>query len=276
MERFAALACVLLGGCCCPMGGSGNTTTTTSTTPAAPATPTGITITSVTFGRSIDAEGRIDQPMTEFAPTDTEIRASIWIDGRPSRGIVEQRLLSEWSLEPIASATVDLSQVNVGLTSAAGRTLVTGRFTLDGGAPFYIGSYRLEVRYDGAVAGTYPFRVAPLAGAIPSRVTRATLARGVSPERAAIEPATTFAASDTPTLVGTGDFGQHSWLEVRWMTNGVVHRDSVREARFDRNRPAATFSFDFRPAGGWPTGQHEVVLLLDGPVVGRYPFTVSR
>jgi hypothetical protein len=84
-----------------------------------------------------------------------------------------------------------------------------------------------------------------------------------------------FDGMDKVFLTGVGSLGLASWLEVSWTVNGKVDDAGTRSFTMEENNENVPFHFSFIPAGGWPTGTHEVSLQLDGQEVVHEKFTVK-
>jgi len=117
--------------------------------------------------------------------------------------------------------------------------------------------------------------VVPPAGAIPSHITQAVLARGTDADYNPVEPATLFGYDQTVYLVGRGDLGLATWLQAEWYVGGQRDDTGTRSLTAQENLPDTAFSFSFLPEGGWPLGEHFVVLLMNDAEVGRYTFAVE-
>ena len=135
--------------------------------------------------------------------------------------------------------------------------------------------YTAEVSFDGKPLGTFPFRIAPPKDALPSKLKSITLAKGVDEHRKPVDETHEFGDQDKVMLVGTADFGLSSWLEATWTVDGKVDDAGMRSLKIEENKADVPFSFSFIPAGGWPAGNHEVVLQLDGKEVAHEKFTVK-
>jgi hypothetical protein len=106
-------------------------------------------------------------------------------------------------------------------------------------------------------------------------VTQAGLAKGVDADYNPVEPATVFAPDEAVFLVGRGDLGVGTWLQAEWTVGGELDEAGTRSLTAEENLEDVPFSFSFLPEGGWPAGEHTVVLIMNDQEVGRYTFTVT-
>jgi hypothetical protein len=231
----------------------------------------GIEILEATFGHDLTEEMQPVDPGADFRPDET-VYLSLRIRGRPKEGVVTARFF--WRDAFIAEAGVDLADVNSRLLFSIGENTYAG-YSLTHEQPFPLGrGYRAEVSYDGQPLGEYAFRVVPPPEAIPSQVTEAALAQGTDANYAPIAPTTSFAREDTVHLVGRGDLGLYSWIQADWYVNGELDEAGTRSLTMEENVADTGFAFSYHPEGGWPPGDHFVVLTLNDQELGRYPFTV--
>lgn len=238
-------------------------------------TVAGLEILEVTFAHGLTEELAPVQPGNTFAPDET-VHLSIKLKGTPKQGQVTARFFFEE--QEISAATVDLAEERKkqGLLFVIGGNTYVG-FSLTPDEPFPISdNYRAEIFLDGSPAGSYTFTVVSPPGAIPSRVLEATLARDVTEDFLPVEPADRFAPTDEVFLVGRVDLGVFSTLEVNWYVTGRLDEEGTRTITAQENIEDTGFYFSFLPEQGWPEGEHQVVLLLDGREVRTYTFTVSE
>jgi hypothetical protein len=244
------------------------------TTEATQSTPLvdGIQILEATFAHDLTDEMQPVDPGTDFQPDET-VYLSLRIKGRPAEGVVTARFF--WRDAFIAEAGVDLADVNSGLIFSIGENTYAG-YSLTHEQPFPLSSgYRADVSYDEQPLGEYVFRIVPPPEAIPSQVVAAVLAQGADENYVPIMPTTTFSREDTVHLVGQGDLGLHSWVQADWFVNGELDGTGTRSLTMTENAPDTGFAFSYHPEGGWPPGDHFVVLTMDDQEVGRYPFAVG-
>ncbi|HUX06294.1 MAG TPA: hypothetical protein VMX35_03180 [Acidobacteriota bacterium] len=224
-----------------------------------------------TFARGID-EGKPVDPGDEFSQDD-KIYLYLKFAGRPKKGEVES--VFWFRDQQIAAKSIDFAEVNEGVIFSFGE-FTYAYFTLAfEGIPLVGEGYRAEVSLDGEPIGTYEFKIKPPEGAIPSLISGSVLAKGMVDDYQPIEPTTTFAPADTVYLVGRGDFGNGTWLEVEWYVLGEVAEAATRSITISENLSDTGFSFSFLPDEGWPVGAHSVVLVMNGREIGRYEFTVE-
>jgi hypothetical protein len=239
--------------------------------PTEPAT--GIEVKEVTFAHGLTEEMQPVDPGSDFGPTET-IYLSVRLKGRPKEGVVAARFY--WRDNAIAEAEVDLGDVNSGLIFSIGEDTYVG-YTLTHENPFPVSEgYRAEVFYNGEALGTYDFRVVPPAEAIPTQITSVTLAKGADENYDPVEPATTFTNAEGVYLVGHGDLGIATWLQAEWYVNGQLDEAGTRNLSLDENAADVGFAFSYLPEGGWPAGEHFVVLTVNGEEIGRYAFTTTE
>ncbi|HFD38850.1 MAG TPA: hypothetical protein ENJ31_03240 [Anaerolineae bacterium] len=244
---------------------------TEAVAPPTPPPAAGIEILEATFAHGLTDQMEPVNPGSDFQADET-VYLSLKIKGRPKEGTVTARFY--WNEDLIAEAGVDLADANSGLLFSIGEDTFVG-YTLTHENPFPLGEgYRAEVFYNNQPLGTYAFRIAPPPEAIPSQIKSATLARGADDNYNPIDPTTTFASDETVYLVGRGDLGVDTWIQADWYIGGQLDENGTRSITVDDNYTDVGFSFSYLPEGGWPPGEHFVVLTMNGVEVGRYPFTI--
>ena len=232
----------------------------------------GIQVLRATFAHGLDEEMRPKDPGANFHPDET-VYLSLEIKGRPKKGIVTARFY--WHDQFIAKADVDLSSVNSGVLFSVGENTYAG-YTLTHKKSLPISnSYHATVLYNDQHLGDYPFHVVPSAKAIATKVGAVTLARGADANYNPVNPTTTFHSTDAVYLVGRGDWGLGTWLQAEWYVNGKLDKTGTRSLTLKENAPDTGFDFSYLPKGGWPVGEHYVVLIVNDKEVGRYTFTVK-
>lgn len=221
------------------------------------------------FTRELRADGSPGDITTLFAPTEA-VHLSLEFKKRPAGGIVSARFF--FREEVINEASVDLGRQVL----EEGDEGLYVSFTLKPKEPFPVGElYRVETRLDEQPLGVHRFEVAAPRDAIGSRVVRSVLSTGPVEDLTRARDVATLAPADTAVLSGTGDFGRQSWLQAEWRVAGEVDEDASRILSFEENKPGTPFEFQFRPEGGWPEGDHEVGLFLNGREVARKKFAVK-
>jgi hypothetical protein len=231
-----------------------------------------IQVSKATFAHGLSDEMRPLDPGSDFTPDET-VYLSLKIKGRP-KGIVAAHFY--WRDKFIAEATADLTDINSGVIFSIGEDTYVG-YSLTHEKPLPVGEgYRAEVFYNDQPVDSYPFRVVPPPEAIPSQVKEVTLAKGADENYNPVEPTTAFVPSDAVYLVGRGDFGLATWLQADWYVSGQLDEAGTRSLTLDKNMTDVGFSFHYRPEGGWPAGEHSVVLTVDGAEVDSYSFTVAQ
>jgi hypothetical protein len=243
-----------------------------ATTPPQPTTA-GVEIREAVLAHDVDDDHKPVDPDTEFTP-DEKIWLSLTLKGRPKKGIVAvQFYLHD---EVVAEAEADLADVNSSVIFSVGEdTYVNSWLTNDDFLPISQ-AYRADVFYDGDLVDSYTFSVVPPADAIPSVVREATLARGVDDDYNPIEPAATFAPEEKVYLVARGDIGMYTWLQAEWYVDGELDEEGTRQITSSEDSADTSFFFSYLPEGGWPEGEHQVVLTMNDEEVGRYDFTVKE
>jgi hypothetical protein len=238
------------------------------------AVPTaGVQVREATFAHGLADDGGPVDPGTEFTPDET-VYLSLIVKGRPKEGMVSaQFFLGE---ELVAEADIDLSEVNEGVIFSIGEdTYVNFWLSSDDALPISR-AWRADVSYDDEFIDSYTFSVVPPPDAVPSVVREATLARGVDDDYNPIDPADTFRPDEKVYLVARGDIGQYTWLEVEWYVDGDLDASGTNSITAQENKTDAGFFFSYLPDGGWPEGEHYVVLTMDDEEVGRYDFTIKE
>jgi hypothetical protein len=226
-----------------------------------------------TFCHGLDEKQRPKDTAESFAANET-IYLSIELKGRPTMGIVSTTFM--FRNDVMAVGKVDVATVNEGAASSVGENTFAG-FNLNHKNPLPVGDcYTADVSFDGQPLGTFPFRIAPPKDALPSKIKSTTLAKGVDEHYKPVNETHEFDGKDKVFLAGTGDLGLSSWLEVTWTVGGKVDEAGTRSLTIEENKSDVPFSFSFIPAGGWPAGDHEAVLQLDGKEVAREKFTVKN
>jgi len=241
----------------------------------APAPVAGVEILEATFAKDVDEDGNPLDPGNEFAPDET-VYLVLTLEGQPKEGTVTGRFyLGD---EFLGEADVDLADLSSGVIfSIGGNTYVNFWMAADSDAPSIISeAYRIEVFYDDEPLGDYSFRVVPPSDAVPSQVKEVTLARGADEDYNPIEPATTFAPDEDVYIVGRGDIGLYTWLQVEWYVDGQLDEAGTNSITAEENVSDAGFYFSYVPDAGWPVGEHQVALILNDQEVGRYDFTVGE
>jgi hypothetical protein len=215
------------------------------------------------------------------APVDTvesfgqqdPIHISVEIKGRPKMGDATAKFYYFDQL--IAETTVDVAEINKDLIFSVGENTFVG-FTLKADNPLPVGvGYRTELSFAGKALGDFPFQIAPPKDAIPSSLTAVTLAKGVDDSSLAIDESNEFNQPEPVFLVGKADLGLASSLEVNWLVSGRLDDEGTKSFTMEENKQGVPFYFSFLPAEGWPTGEHEVTLSLNGKEVAREKFTIK-
>ncbi len=211
-------------------------------------------------------------PGSDFTSGQT-VYLALRVAGQPKSGTYTARFYFGDQL--ISEASVDLASAGSGNVLAIGADTAIG-YTLTHENPLPLsGHYRVDVQSNGQPAGTYAFKVLPPADAVASKLLQAALAHGVDAQENPVEPASEFAPDQPVYLVGLGTFGKETWLQAEWSIAGKVDPAATRSLTFTENKSGSGFDFSYLPDGGWPEGDHSVVLMMNGDEAGRYTFKVA-
>lgn len=241
--------------------------------PAATKATTGIELVNVTFAKQLAENMAPVDPVEVFEPDDT-IRLSVEIKGRPRSGKLNGKFF--YNDELAAEKHVDLSDLNSGVLISVGQNTFAGYY-LTPTDPFPISPhYRVELYFNGAKLGSYPFRVVPPPDALPSVIKTATLAKGVDVKYNPIDATETFSPHDSVHVVCRGDLGTYSWVHAEWYVAGKLDDNGTRSLRVTEDLADKGYFFYFTPEGGWPVGEHEVVLTINGEEAKRLTFQVGE
>jgi hypothetical protein len=278
--KVQLLCLALLLGAALACGGSDETAvptqapaTAATDTPAPPA-EAAVKVLEATFSKAVDEDGEPVDPTDDFAP-DEKIYLTITFEGRPE-GIVTGEFYRDD--EFLGQADVDLSDLESGVIfSIGGNTYVNFWMDATPDDPSFISDdYRIDVSYEGEFVDSYSFRVVSPSDAIPSQIREVTLARGADSDYNPVNPTTTFALDEEVYIVGRGDIGLYTRLEVEWYVDGQLDEAGGNSITAHENATDTGFYFYYVPDDGWPEGEHQVVLTMDGQEVGRYDFTAEE
>jgi hypothetical protein len=239
----------------------------------APAIAKGPSVAKATFAKNVTKDFQAQNPTTSFKGTET-VHLLLEFKGRPKKGKVEGVWRFDFGDE-IGRATVDFATANGSLFSVGGNTFVKYFLRPDAAKPLPVGPYKVDVTVDGLAAGTYKFKVIPPSGAVPTKFAKAVLATGTDADFNPVGVTTSFKKTDNVNVVFKGTFGVGSWLQATWTVGGKVDPAATRSLTLTENGTDIGGAFNYLPAGGWPPGKHQVELMVDGVVVGKYPFTVK-
>jgi hypothetical protein len=247
--------------------------TTGMTAGVAPALAKGPTIAKAVFAKDVTKDFKAQNPTTSFSGAET-VHLLLEFKGRPKKGKVE----GVWRFnfgDEIGRATVDFASANGSLFSGGGNTFVKFFLRPEAGKPLPVGPYKVDVAVDGLASGSFKFKVIQPSGSIPTKFTKAVLATSADAQYNPVGITTSFKRTDTVNLVFKGTFGVGSWLQATWTVAGKVDPAATRSLTFTENGTNIGGAFNYLPANGWPVGKHQVELMADGVVVGKYPFTVK-
>lgn len=144
-------------------------------------------------------------------------------------------------------------------------------------APLPVGAgYRVDATFSGKHLGSWPFSIEPGTDAIPTRVHEVNTAGSVDELQRPTAFSDRFGPSDRVFVTGRADFGVDSWIEAGWAVDGRRYSACAKRLQITRNIEGVSFSFHCLPDGGWPAGEHEVWVILDGAEVARRSFQVVQ
>ncbi len=224
------------------------------------------------FCRGFEANNA-PKDVTDFFREDETINLSIELEGRPKSGVVAAKFMFRDHM--VTEVKLDVATVNEGVIFSFGQNTFV-RFEITHEKPLPVGAcYTAEVTFDGKPLGTFPFKIAPPEGSLPSKLLSVNLAKGTAKSHKSVDDAHVFDSMDQVCLVGVADLGLSSWLEATWKVGGKVDEAGSRTLDIKENKAKVPLVFSFLPAGGWPAGLHEVSLQLDGQEVAKKKFTVK-
>lgn len=230
----------------------------------------GVEVVSATYARGMTESYQPVDPTVSFLRGET-IYLCLEFRGQSLKGVISARFM--FGDDEIAMARTDFSGTENADPSSDLNTTVG--FTLRQVEKFPVGTgYRADVFHDGAYLGSWFFRIDPPAGSLPSFVRSAALTRAIDDDFQPTERTTLFAPADTVYITGVGDTGLDSWLQAEWIVSGVLDEEGTRNLTMLEDSADNGFTFYYCPEGGWPLGEHAVILKLNGQVVCRLPFSV--
>ena len=225
-----------------------------------------------TFCRGLQ-ESQAPKDKADFFQQDETVFLSVELKGRPKAGKVATKFIFRDSV--IAAAEVDVATVNKGVLLSVGQSTFAG-FDLTHDQPLPVGDcYSAVVTFDGKPLGTFPFRIAPPKDALASRIKAVTLSKSVDDSKKAVDVTREFNSKEKVVLSGTADLGLATWLEASWVLGGTADSGGTRSITLKENKPDCPFFFSFIPSGGWPSGTHEAVLMVNGKEAAREKFTIT-
>jgi len=145
-------------------------------------------------------------------------------------------------------------------------------FTLQPDKSWPIGDYRADVYLGSEKAQTAEFSVVPPEGAIASKISSVTLAKGVDKDYKPIEPTVTFQTGDQVFAVIKGDLGLYSQVRGEWILDGKLADKNV--LTFTAHENATDTALFFRLDPPLPPGTQQVKIYLDGKLERALDFTV--
>jgi TolB protein len=145
-------------------------------------------------------------------------------------------------------------------------------FSLEPDKSWPIGDYRADVYLGSEKVQQAKFSVVPPESAIPSKISRVTLAKGVDKDYNPIEPTVTFQTGDQVFAVINGDLGLYSQVRGEWILNGKVADKNV--LTFTAHENATDTALFFRLDPPLPLGTQQVKIYLDGKLERALDFSV--
>jgi len=234
-------------------------------------------LTEATMCLGVDGQNQPVNPTDEFGVNTPEIFCSVKLSNAPD----DTEVGSEWVYVKGEAAGVTDYVIDTLVLPADGTQFL--QFSLprpDGGWP--IGEYQLNLYIDGKEAVSLPFTVSATAtGPGGGSISQATMALGVDAQSKPVNPTTTFAAN-TPeiycsVLVSNAPAGTEllsEWYYVSGEWQGVTNRLVGTVPFVTQGTMYVSLSLTI-PAEGWPGGQYQVKLYLNGALQEAVPFTVE-
>jgi uncharacterized protein YcfL len=116
--------------------------------------PIAVSIKSVTFADSLNANFQAVNPKTQFKSTDT-IHVSVNVSGRPTTGNLNGKFY--YGDQLVSEKTLDFATANTSLLFSVGEDTFVG-FSLIPSNPWPVGSgYHFDLYVNGAKVGSYPY-----------------------------------------------------------------------------------------------------------------------
>lgn len=109
-------------------------------------------------------------------------------------------------------------------------------------------------------------------GKPPLQITTIQLGRSLNADQSVSDFTTIFAPNDTVHLSVLTTGGGSGTLGVKWTYRGTLIGESEKRVE---NRDFAATDFPLRSAGGFPHGDYNAEVFLDGKPVGAKPFKVQ-
>ena len=225
----------------------------------------------------VDAQTKPLNPTDAFGVNTPEIFCSVKLSNAPD----DTEILSEWVyVEGEAEGVTDYVIDTLPLTADGTRYLYFSMPRPDSGWP--VGEYTLNLYIDGKEAVSVPFTVSKTAaGPGGGAVSEATMALGVDAQSKPLNPTSTFSAN-TPeifcsVLVSNAPAGTEllsEWYYVSGEWQGVTNRLIGSVPFVTEGTQYVSLSL-IVPDEGWPGGQYQVKLYLNGVLQEAVPFTVQ-
>jgi len=276
LHAFVAVWPLLWFAGCGDAGTSSTSPEKDSTGDASPAATNGtdgLEFKEVTFAKGLSEQMEAIDPGNEYPP-DATIYLSAVIKGRPKTGVLTSKFYFGDQL--ITEASFDLADVNSGVIFSIGESTFVG-FNLSHDAPFPISKrFRADLYSDDKKLSSHPFHIVPPADATTAAIHETVFARDVDDNFNPIDPTDTFAPTETVYLVIRGDVGLRTWMQAEWYVNGTLNEQGTRSLTFEENATDTSLTFSLLPEGGWPVGNHEVVVTMNDEEAARKAFTIAE
>ena len=234
-------------------------------------------LTEATMCLGVDGDFKPLNPTDKFSVNTPEIFCSAKLSNAPD----DTEILSEWVYVKGAAEGVTDYVIDSGAVTAEGTAYMWFSYPRpDGGWP--IGEYQVNLYIDGKKAVSLKFTVSATAtGPGGGSISQATMALGVDAQSKPVNPTTTFAAN-TPeiycsVLVSNAPAGTEllsEWYYVSGEWQGVTNRLVGSIPFVTQGTQYVSLSL-LIPDEGWPGGQYQVKLYLNGSLQEAVPFTVQ-
>ncbi len=225
----------------------------------------------------VDGENKPLNATSTFGVNTPEIFCSVKLSNAPD----ETEIGSEWVYVKGELSGYDNTVIDTLVLTANGTQYI--QFSMprpQAGWP--VGEYKLNLYINGTEETSLPFTVsktAPVQGG--GSISEVTMALGVDASYRPVDPTTTF-RSNTPELfcsinvsgVPVGAEVQSEWYYVSGDWQGVTNRLIGSVPIVTQGTQYVSLSL-LAPEGGWPGGQYQVKLYVNGALQEAVPFSVE-